>query len=78
MNPQQIDFNSVSANSGTLLLLDAPDLEWQRFAPKLFGNLSFQFSHASFLADEHEQALAELAARLEAAFNVFFKTKGLH
>ena len=51
----------------------APDLPWQSLKMKPLGRMQFQFSH-TFLAEEHEQALAELAARMEAIFGLVFKS----
>jgi hypothetical protein len=55
---------------GLLLDRPAPDLDWQRCKMKSIGRLQFQCSRAS-LAQEHEQILAELAARLEAVLAMF-------
>jgi hypothetical protein len=62
MNIEPIDFRH----------LDGPTLPWQCCAPKLSGQLSFQFSHAAFLGEEHEEALADLAERLSALFDLPF------
>jgi len=69
LNPTK--FAGASFNTG-------PDLPWQllKYRPPN-PRMQFQFSRA-FLSEDIEESLTQLAARLEAAFNTFFKTQGLH
>jgi hypothetical protein len=52
----------------------APEIDWCQCAPTPKGVRQFHYLHC-FLTEEHEQMLAELATRLEIAFDAFFKSK---